>query len=64
MRPFSAPQLNPATETGWRRRWFDIIYRHDTRPSRNFDLILVVAIVASILVVMIDSVQHLHAEWS
>lgn len=64
MRPFSAPQLNPATETGWRRRWFDIIYRHDSRPSRNFDLILVVAIVASILVVMIDSVQHLHAEWS
>ena len=43
MRPFSAPQLNPATETGWRRRWFDIIYRHDSRPSRNFDLILVVA---------------------
>ena len=64
MRPFSAPQLNPATESGWRRRWFDIIYRHDTRPSRNFDLILVVAIIASILVVMIDSVQHLHAEWS
>lgn len=64
MRPFSAPQLNPATASGWRRTWFDIIYRHDTRPSRNFDLILVVAIIASILVVMIDSVQHLHVAWS
>ena len=40
-RLFSDPQLNPATEDGWRRRWFDIIYRHDTPPSRNFDLVLV-----------------------
>lgn len=64
MRPFSAPQLNPATASGWRRRWFDIIYRHDSRPSRNFDLLLVVAIIASVLVVMVDSVQHLHLRWS
>ncbi|MGV8961495.1 MAG: ion transporter [Stenotrophomonas sp.] len=61
MRPLSAPQLNPATESGWRRRWFDIIYRHDTRPSRNFDLLLVYAIIASVLVVMFDSVQRFHA---
>ncbi len=64
MRLFSTPQLNPASETGWRRRWFDIIYRRDTRPSRNFDLLLVYAIVASVLVVMLDSVQHIHAAWA
>jgi len=64
MRPFSSPQLNPAAATGWRRYWFDTIYRHDTRPSRNFDLLLVVAIIASVLVVMVDSVQHLHLRWS
>ena len=64
MRVLSAPQLNPATESGWRRHWFDIIYRHDTRPSRNFDLLLVVAILASVAVVMLDSVQHLHARWA
>ncbi|KAF1014649.1 MAG: Cyclic nucleotide-gated potassium channel [Stenotrophomonas maltophilia] len=64
MRPFSAPQLNPATDTGWRRYWFDIIYRNDTRPSRNFDLLLVVAIIASVVTVMIDSVQHLHLRWA
>ena len=61
MRLFSAPQLNPASETGWRKRWFDIIYRSDTPPSRRFDLLLVYAIVASVLVVMLDSVQHIHA---
>lgn len=60
MRLLSNPQLNPASETGWRRRWFDIIYRHDDAPSRNFDLLLVVAIIASVVVIMLDSVQDLH----
>src|SRR5690349_8260428 len=64
MRPFSAPQLNPADASGWRRYWFDIIYRHDTPPSRNFDLLLVLAIIGSVIVVMIDSVQHLHLRWA
>ena len=50
-RLFSDPQLNPATDTGWRRRWFDIIYRHDTPPSRNFDLALELAILASVIVI-------------
>ena len=62
MRLLFSPQLNPATETGWRRTWFDIIYRHDTPPSRNFDLLLIVAIVASVSVVMLDSVAEIHAE--
>ncbi|PPT78009.1 ion transporter [Xanthomonas arboricola pv. populi] len=61
MRPFSDPQLTPATDHGWRRQWFDIIYRHDTRPSRNFDLMLVVAILTSVVVIMIDSVPRIHS---
>jgi voltage-gated potassium channel len=61
MRPIASLQLSPARETGWRRRWFDIIYRHDTRPSRNFDLLLIAAIVISVLVIMLDSVAGIHA---
>jgi len=64
MRPFFAPPLAPAAETGWRRQWFDIIHRRDSRPSRSFDLLLVYAIVASVLVVMLDSVQHIHVAWA
>ena len=64
MRLFSTPQLNPASETGWRRRWFEIIYHHDAGPSRNFDLLLMVAILASVGVVTLDSVQHLHQAWA
>ena len=57
-------QLEPAAEAGWRRQWFDIIYRHDTPPSRNFDLLLIGAIVASVLVVMADSDSSFHARHS
>lgn len=62
MRLLFSPQLNPATDSGWRREWFDIIYRHDTRPARNFDLLLIAVIVASVSVVMLDSVDYIHAE--
>jgi len=58
------PHLQPASETGWRRRWFDIVFRHDTRRSRNFDLWLIVAIVVSVLVIMFDSVARIHARFA
>lgn len=64
MRLLLDPQLNPATQDGWRRRWFDIIYRHDTPPSRNFDLLLIGLILASVMVIMFDSVPRLHARWA
>ncbi|MFC0679979.1 ion transporter [Lysobacter korlensis] len=63
MRLLLDPQLNPATETGWRRRWFDIIYRHDSPPARNFDLALIAAIVASVAVIMLDSVPEYHSKY-
>ncbi|MBU8977740.1 ion transporter [Lysobacter sp. MMG2] len=55
------PELKPARDTGWRRRWYDIVFRHDTQRSRNFDLMLIVAIVASVIVIMLDSVARIHA---
>ena len=64
MKLFTTPQLNPASETGWRKRWFDIIHRHDTPASRRFDIALVLTIVASVLVIMVDSVQAIHQRFS
>ncbi len=56
-------QMTPITNSGWRRHWFEIVYRHDTPPSRNFDLLLMSAILGSVLVVMLDSVLILQAHW-
>jgi voltage-gated potassium channel len=63
MRLLLDPQLNPARETGWRKRWFDIIYRHDTPAARNFDLVLIAVIVASVIVIMLDSDPEYHAAY-
>jgi voltage-gated potassium channel len=54
----------PATTTGWRARWFHIIFGHDDAPGRLFDLILIVAILSSIIVTMLDTVQDLHARFA
>lgn len=44
---------------GWRRRWFIVIFENDTRAGRRFDVWLLVAILASVLVVMLDSVKSI-----
>jgi len=43
-------------ESGWRARAHEIIYEADTPAGKTFDVFLIVAIIASIIVVMLDSV--------
>lgn len=45
--------------TDARLRWRRIIFEHDTRAGRLYDVVLIVAIVASVLVVMVDSLPSL-----
>ncbi|MBA3592194.1 MAG: ion transporter [Pseudomonadota bacterium] len=46
--------------TGWRLRWYTVIFESDTRAGRWFDLSLLAIILLSIAVVMADSVQALQ----
>lgn len=46
---------------GWRLRLYTIIFEADTRAGLAFDLALIAAILASVFVVMLDSVQETHA---
>ena len=55
----SGSSVAPATQSGWRARWFHIIFGHDDAPGRLFDLVLIVAILSSILVAMLDTVVDL-----
>jgi len=48
---------------GWRRRGFIVIFENDTRAGRQFDVWLLVAIMVSVLVVMLDSVQAISARY-
>ncbi|MEO5629053.1 MAG: ion transporter [Thermomonas sp.] len=53
----------PATTSGARYRWYRRIFHHDSADERNFDLWLIVAIIASVSVVMLDSVASIKVRW-
>ena len=55
-----ADEMAPAASP-WRREVYCIVFRHDTRLGKLFDIVLLCAIVLSVLVVVIDSVPHVHA---
>ena len=61
--PFDT-RVRPAARTGWRARWFHIIFGHDDAPGRLFDLILIIAILSSIVVTLLDTVMELHVRYA
>jgi len=57
-------ELLPAGSPGsLRARTFHVIFGHDTWGGRAFDGVLLVAIIASVLAVMLDSVAGLRADY-
>jgi voltage-gated potassium channel len=46
---------------GWRLRLYTIIFEADTRAGRLFDLALIWVILASLVVVVLDSIASVHA---
>ena len=50
-------------ETGWRLRLHDVIYESNTLAGKTFDIALLVCILASILIVMLDSIAAYHIKW-
>ncbi len=49
-------------ERGWRLRLYTIIFEADTRAGKLFDLVLLAAILASVAVVILDSVDSVARE--
>jgi voltage-gated potassium channel len=48
---------------GWRLRLYAVIFESETRSGRFFDLALIAVILFSVMVVVLDSVQSIHARW-
>ena len=64
------PRMNTPTDdrlgkplAGWRLQLYTVIFEADTRAGQWFDRILIVLILASVVVVMADSVQVLQARF-
>lgn len=49
--------------SGWRLRLYTIIFEADTVAGRRFDQAVIAAILISVTVVVLDSVQALHSQW-
>lgn len=60
--PFERDLL-PASPDGVRNRLYRLLFHHDTAAERNFDLALIIAILASVVVVLLDSEPALKADW-
>jgi voltage-gated potassium channel len=54
---------NQAGKRPWQRRVFRVIFQTATPAGRAFDLLLIVAIVASVGVIMLESVADVHARY-
>jgi voltage-gated potassium channel len=50
-------------DSSWRQRLHTIIFESDTPAGKAFDLILLVSIIASVIVVMLDSVASVSASY-
>jgi voltage-gated potassium channel len=50
-------------QAGWRLRAYTVIFEAETREGRLFDIILIWLILASVAVVMLDSVESVSARW-
>jgi voltage-gated potassium channel len=44
-----------------RRRTYEVIFEHDTRAGRTFDVVLILAILASVVAIMLESVASIRA---
>lgn len=47
----------------WKERLHEIIYEADTKEGKLFDIILLVAIIASIVLVMLESIQRIDSKY-
>ena len=60
--PHKQPSAGASGLSGWRHRWHEIIFESDTPVGKAFDVALIVAIIASVLTVMLESIAEIAAE--
>lgn len=51
----------PSDASPRRRRTYEVIFEHDTRAGRAFDVVLILAILASVVAIMLESVASIRA---
>src|SRR5690606_8598751 len=55
--------MNMQQKANWKIKLHDIIYEADTPAGKLFDVVLLITIIASILLVMLESVKSIDAKY-
>ena len=55
---------NRPQQPGWRQHWHNIIFEADTRAGRNFDVVLLFVILASLASLMLESVASIYSKYA
>ncbi|MGC6431595.1 MAG: ion transporter [Jejuia sp.] len=55
--------MSTSKNENWRRKLHDIIYEADTRAGKLFDVVLLIAIIASIILVMLESIKSFDEKY-
>lgn len=55
--------MNKPQDKNWRTKLHEIIYEADTHAGKLFDVVLLIVILASILLVMLESVKSIDSEY-
>ena len=58
-----AERVDKKALTGWRKKLFEVIFEADTPAGKLFDVLLIISILASVAVVMLDSVSSIREKW-
>lgn len=53
----------PQDSPRWRKALYTVIFEADTPAGKWFDVVLIASIAASVLTVMLDSVESIHDRW-
>lgn len=56
-------QSTSTPQMPWRDRWYEVIFEADTRAGKLFDVLLLAAILLSVLVVVLESVEDIHQSY-
>ena len=51
------------TKSNWKQKLHEVIYEADTKEGKLFDVILLIAIIASIVLVMLESVESINNKY-
>lgn len=52
----------PKDSNSWQARWYKVIFEADTPSGKFFDIVLLVAIIASLIAIMVESVESISSQ--